>query len=225
LPVPLEDHAVINWNPTTHYKDVAVAERYDRERFSSVPGRVFNALERRCVRKAFADLPRSAPLLDVPCGTGRFAGVLLDEGFFVTGVDISQAMLEVAKRKLKRHAARFRPRVADVRDLATSERKRYAAALCARVLMHFPLEEQIKFLSSVTALTKGQVVFSQSISTPYQRLRRRIKRLLGHQPPAAYPISEGDLAKLLAGAGLREVARMRPMALLSEAIYIIAEPV
>jgi 2-polyprenyl-3-methyl-5-hydroxy-6-metoxy-1,4-benzoquinol methylase len=225
LLVPFEDHAVINWNPTTHYKDVAVAERYDRERFSSVPGRVFNALERRCVRKAFADLPRSARLLDVPCGTGRFAEVLLDEGFFVTGVDISQPMLEVAKRKLQRHGPRFRPNVADVHDLAKAEVKSYDAALCARVLMHFPLEEQITFLHSVADLAKIRVVFSQSLDTPYQRLRRRIKRFLGNQPPAAYPISEDDLAKLLASAGLREVARMRPMALLSEAIYVIAEPI
>jgi 2-polyprenyl-3-methyl-5-hydroxy-6-metoxy-1,4-benzoquinol methylase len=186
---------------------------------------VFNSLEKRCVRKSFADLSRSAPLLDVPCGTGRFAQVLLDDGFSVVGVDISEAMLEVARRTLERHGARFRPRAADVHELAKAEPKRYEAALCARVLMHFPLEEQIKFLRSVADLTKSRVVFSQSLNTPYQRLRRRIKRLLGNQPSAAYPISKDDLANLLAGAGLREVARMRPMALLSEAIYVIAEPV
>ena len=36
----------LNWNPTTHYKDVAVAERYDRERFSRLSGRVFNEIGR-----------------------------------------------------------------------------------------------------------------------------------------------------------------------------------
>lgn len=36
----------MDWDPVTHYKDVAIAERYDQERFSSVPGRVFNALEK-----------------------------------------------------------------------------------------------------------------------------------------------------------------------------------
>lgn len=214
-----------NWNPTTHYKDVAVAERYDRERFSSIAGRVFNALEKHCVRKAFADLPNSATLLDVPCGTGRLAEALLEEGFSVTGADISPAMLEVARRKLERFGARFQHRAADVRELAKAEPKSYEAALCARVLMHFPLSEQIEFLASVTKLARRRVVFNQSLSTPYQRLRRRIKRLLGNQPPAAYPISEGELARLLAGAGLREVARLRPMALVSEAIFVIAEPV
>lgn len=216
---------MINWNPTTHYKDVAVAERYDRERFSSISGRVFNTLEKRCLRKAFSGVSRSAKLLDVPCGTGRLAEVLLDEGFFVTGVDISAAMLEVARRKLQRYADRFDTRVADVVDLAKQEPKRYDAALCARVLMHFPLDQQAAFLASVAKLAKGRVVFTQSFSSPYQRFRRRVKTLLGNQPPAAYPVSEGDLVRLLAGAGLKEVCRLRPLALLSEAIYVIAEPI
>jgi len=215
---------VPDWNPTDHYKDVAVAERYDRERFSSIPGRVFNALEKGCVRKSFSDIPRKAAVLDVPAGTGRLAEVLLEDGFSVTGVDISKPMLEVATRKLERYGKRFQPRVADVRELAKIEPKRYDAALCARVLMHFPLEQQIQFLGSVTKLTKSRVVFNQSLSSPYQRLRRRVKQLLGNQPPAGYPISEDELAQLLAASGLRETGRLRPMALVSEAIYIIAEP-
>ena len=48
----------MDWNPTTHYQDVAVAERYDRERFSRISGRVFNALEKRAVRRAFQAIPR-----------------------------------------------------------------------------------------------------------------------------------------------------------------------
>jgi len=215
----------MDWDPVTHYKEVAVAERYDRERFSSLPGRVFNALEKHNMRKAFRAVPRDQTVLDLPCGTGRFSEVLLEEGFKVIGIDISQAMLEVAKRKLERFGPRFETRVADVRELARMESQRYDVALCARVLMHFPLEEQISFLRSVAELTRRQVVFTQSLSTPYQRLRRRIKRLLGNQPPAGYPITEAELKTLLAGAGLKEVGRLRPMPLVTEAIYVIAERV
>ena len=215
----------MDWDPVTHYKEVAVAERYDRERFSSFPGRVFNALEKYNMRKAFRAVPRDQTVLDLPCGTGRFSEVLLEEGFKVIGIDISQAMLEVAKRKLERFGPRFETRVADVRELAQKESQRYDVALCARVLMHFPLEGQISFLRSVAELTRRRVVFTQSLSTPYQRLRRRIKRLLGNQPPAGYPITEAELKTLLAGAGLKEVDRLRPMPLVTEAIYVIAERV
>ena len=214
----------MDWDPVTHYKEIAVAERYDRERFGRLSGRVFNALEKYHMRRAFRRISSNVTIMDLPCGTGRFAEVLLEEGFNVVGIDISAAMLEVARRKLQRFGQHFETRVADVRDLAKQERKRYDVALCARVLMHFPLEEQITFLRSVAELTKGQVVFTQSLSTPYQRFRRRIKRLIGNPPPATYPITETQLKTLLAGAGLKEVDRVRPMALLSEAIYVIAKP-
>jgi 2-polyprenyl-3-methyl-5-hydroxy-6-metoxy-1,4-benzoquinol methylase len=214
----------MRWDPATYYKDISIAEGYDRERFSSLPGRIFNALEKDCIRRAFRGISRTATLLDLPCGTGRFAEVLVGEGFHVVGVDISQAMLQVAQRKLKSHGDRFEVRVADVFDLAQREPKRYDVALCARVLMHFPLEQQIRFLRSVARLTKGRVVFTQSLSTPYQRFRRQIKRLLGNQAPAAYPLTEDQLATLLAGAELKEVGRLRVMALVSEAIYVVAEP-
>lgn len=215
----------MNWDPITHYQEIAIAERYDRDRFSSISGRIFNALEKACIRKAFRQIFPAATIVDVPCGTGRFAEVLLEQGFRVVGVDISSAMLEVARRKLKRFEGRFETRVADVRDFAKREKKRYDVALCARVLMHFPLADQIVFLRSVADLTKDKVIFTQSLSTPYQRLRRHIKRLLRNQPPALYPITEAQLSTLLAGAGLKEVDRLRPMALLTEAVYVIAEPI
>lgn len=214
----------MDWDPVTHYQDVAVAQRYDRERFSSVAGRVFNALEKAYMRRAFKGVSRDSVVLDVPCGTGRFAEVLLEDGFRVVGADVSPAMLEVARRKLSRFGERFDTRTGDVLELAKQEQKSYDVALCARVLMHFPLEEQINFLKSVAILTKGRVVVTQSLSTPYQRFRRRVKRVLGNQPPAKYPITEAELATLLSSAGLKEVGRLRPMAILTEAIYVIAEP-
>lgn len=215
---------MLNWDPTTHYKDTAVAERYDRERFTSPAGRAFNALEKSCLRRACRDVPRTASFVDVPCGTGRLAEVLLEEGFHVTGVDISAAMLEVARGKLKKYGERFETKVADVADLANGEPGQYDVALCARVLMHFPLAEQIAFLKSVARIARTSVIFNQSLSSPYHRVRRRVKRMLGNQPPAAYPITETELTTLLNGARLKEVRRVRPLPLVSEAIYVIAEP-
>ena len=75
-------------------------------------------------------------------------------------------MLDVARRRRDRFGARFTVQVADVHELAKAEYKRYDAALCARVLMHFPLDEQIEFLKSVAQLTKGPIVLTQSLSSP-----------------------------------------------------------
>ena len=215
---------MLDWDPVNHYKEVAVAERYDRERFSSLSGKTFNALEKAAIKSAFRDVKRDTVVLDVPCGTGRLAEALLDSGLRVAGADISAAMLEVAGRKLARFGDRFTTLVGDVHQLAKSSPKKYPAALCARVLMHFPLDEQIVFLRSVAELSQGRVAFTQSLSSPYQRFRRGVKRAIGNQAPAGYPITESDLSVLLRGAGLREVRRIRHASLISEGMIVVADP-
>jgi 2-polyprenyl-3-methyl-5-hydroxy-6-metoxy-1,4-benzoquinol methylase len=211
----------ISWDPDEHYKDIAVAERYDDERFSSLAGRLFNALEKASLRRALKGIPKTSHFIDVPCGTGRLAEVLLEMGYRVTGVDIAPAMLHVAKRKLARFGDRFDTLVQDARTLKEAG-YHFDAALCARVLMHFPLSEQIDFLRGVQDVTTGPILLSQSLSTPYHAFRRRMKGAMGHQPPAAYPISETELHQLLSACGLEERGRTRAMPLMSEAILVKA---
>jgi len=213
-----------NWNPSEHYKASEIAVDYDRQRFSSLAGRTYNWLEKRLVRRAFADLPKTAAVADIPCGTGRLAEVLLESGFHVTGIDIAPTMLEVAQRRLQRFADRFEIKALDAKQLPASGLK-FEAVLCARVLMHFTLPEQIIFLRSVAAVTKQRVVFTQGLDTPYQRLRRQLKRLLRHQSPAVYPLTPSELRTLVESAGLREIRRCRLLPALSEAVLVVAEPV
>jgi 2-polyprenyl-3-methyl-5-hydroxy-6-metoxy-1,4-benzoquinol methylase len=207
-----------NWNPSEHYKNVKVAEEYDRIRFSSIAGKAFDRLEKRSILKAFSDLPKGATIVDAPCGTGRLAEALLEAGYDVLGIDISPEMLDVAARKLERFGDRFKTRVADVRELS-GEGLRFDAALCARVLMHFPLHEQIVFLRSVAALSSGIVVFNQSANSPYQRLRRSVKRLLKNQVPANYPITNTELQELISGSGLKLDKKYFVLPAASEAVF------
>jgi 2-polyprenyl-3-methyl-5-hydroxy-6-metoxy-1,4-benzoquinol methylase len=213
----------MDWNPTTHYQTAKVAEEYDRVRFSSLAGRAFNALEKRTIAKAFKGIGRDQSVVDVPCGTGRLAETLLELGFGVTGVDISAAMLSVAERRLERYGDRFSARVADVSALARQCPRSFDAALCARVLMHFPLDEQIAFLGNVAAVVRRWVVLTQSLSTPYQRIRRGVKLMLRNRIPAGYPITNAELARLLQSSGLRETRRFRTLAAISEEIIVVAE--
>lgn len=212
----------LNWDPVTHYQDTEIARRYDKERFSRLTGRIFHRLECHFVRRAFRQVSHGARVIDVPCGTGRLAEVLLEDGFRIVGVDISAPMLQVASERLARFGDRVEFQVADVRNMELPV-PLYEAALCARVLMHFPLEEQIRFLASVAKLTCGPIILTQSLSTPYQRFRRYLKRLIGNPPPAGFPITNAELRRLLKESGLREVKRFRPMALVTEEVIVVAE--
>ena len=212
----------MNWNPDEHYKSHQVAAEYDKRRFSSIPGRVFNYLEKRMIGKCFHGVATIQKIVDVPCGTGRLAEALLAQGYSVHGMDISGEMLLVARQRLSAYGSRFTSEVADVKRLP-AEVSMYDGALCARVLMHFPLDQQIEFLTGVARLSRSVVVINHSLDSGYQRLRRRFKRLLGHQASVLYPINRRDITVLLKNAGLREVKRRRLLRMISEAVYIIAE--
>ncbi len=209
------------WDANVHYKDERVADRYDEVRFSSLAGRVFNDREKRLVVRAFAGLPAGARLADIPCGTGRLAEPLLAAGYRVHGMDISQQMLDVAARRLARFGEAFTTSVADAKTLARPAEP-FDGVLCARVLMHFDLDEQIEFLRGVARLTDGIVVINHSFSSPYQRLRRRVKKMLGHQASARRPVTEAEIGRLLRESGLVEVGRSRMNRAISEAVYVVA---
>src|SRR5208282_6689677 len=102
------------------YQERAVARAYDRERFTGVVGRTFDALEKRTIRKLVRAAQRTIPaptVLDCPCGTGRITRCLLDEGLQVVGGDISAAMLEVAQEKCAGLRVSFRQLDLDGLDL------------------------------------------------------------------------------------------------------------
>jgi predicted TPR repeat methyltransferase len=213
---------MMSWNPDEHYKSHRVAAEYDKRRFSSISGRVFNYLEKRMVGKCFQGAAKPQKIVDVPCGTGRLAEALLKQGHSVHGVDISDEMLHVARQRLDVYGSRFTTEVADVKHLP-AEVPTYDGALCARVLMHFTLDQQIEFLIGVARLSRSVVVINHSLDSGYQRFRRGFKRLLGHQESALHPVSNKDIKVLLKNAGLREVKRRRLLPIISEAVYIVAE--
>lgn len=212
------------WDATRHYKNPDIAQEYDRVRFSSLPGRVFNSQEKNIIRECFSALPRETVVLDLPCGTGRLAETLLESGLRVHGADISDEMLAVARERLARYGDRFTTEVIDALKHTGGE-PLFEAALCARVLMHFPLETQIEFLRGVTLMTRKTVVINHSLNSPYQRFRRWIKMVLRHQRPARHPVTNSEIKRLLSEAGLMEVERRRINSLISEAIYIVAEKI
>ena len=206
------------FNPTDAYKDRQTAENYDRERFSDLPGRVFDKAEKQALRKVLASLAPDSLILDVPTGTGRLAETILEMGHRVVGVDIAQPMLDVAIRKLQRFGDRYTAIAGDAYDLPF-EKDHFDAVVSARVLMHSPLEHQARFLRSVAQVSKGPVYFNQSLLTPYHRLRRKFKKFFQKRAPAVFYVTPSDLGHLLQSAGLEENRRRSVFPFVSEAVF------
>jgi SAM-dependent methyltransferase len=70
---------------------------------------------------------RGRRVLEVACGTGSHSKILVGRGYEVTGVDISEDMLRIARNKVKGNARFLR---GDMRDLDDVVEGKYDAAVC-----------------------------------------------------------------------------------------------
>ncbi|OPL09651.1 MAG: hypothetical protein AVO33_06475 [delta proteobacterium ML8_F1] len=76
----------------------AHANTYDSW-YSTPLGAFVDEVETRCAFELFS-LPKESRVLDLGCGSGNFTLKLLRAGYQVTGVDLSEEMLKIAREKL-----------------------------------------------------------------------------------------------------------------------------
>ncbi len=62
------------------------------------------------------ELPKRGQILDVPCGVGRHSVLFARKGFGVTGIDISEDCLKIAKKSFSHQNVRYRS--GDMQDLS-----------------------------------------------------------------------------------------------------------
>jgi len=76
----------------------AVANEYDQW-YKSAKSRMYDRLEKKAVRRYLPPSAKGKKLLEVGCGTGHWSRYFSEYGFEVTGVDISERMIDIAKSK------------------------------------------------------------------------------------------------------------------------------
>jgi polysaccharide biosynthesis protein PslH len=164
-----------------YYRNDTVAQNYDRDRFASLSGKIFDALEKHAFRKMMNRVLETLPtpsVIDVPCGTGRITEVLLGLGVYVTGADISEEMMGVAGAKCSRFGDRVRFQRLDL-DSPDLPEKAYDVVTCIRMLHHLDARARENVLRSLARISRKYVLINLSFSSPFYRMRRRLKRLVG----------------------------------------------
>lgn len=213
----------MSFDPRTEYQSVETAKAYDATRFTSLSGRAFQWAEWRALRAMLRRVPAGALVLDSPCGTGRVLCRLAQQGFRVIGADISAEMMAVARARIPASGqARFARM--DLTRIALDDRS-VEAVLSIRFLPHISPGERTTMLREFGRVARRAVILTFSVSTPWHRLRRKVKRALGHPRPVRHPVTEAELQAELRAAGLRELARSSTVPVVSEQIIVLAEPV
>jgi len=75
-----------------------VAEKYDGW-YNTPVGAMYDKLEKRAISRYLGRDGHGKKLLEIGCGSGHWSSFFAERGFSVTGIDISEAMLQIAKGK------------------------------------------------------------------------------------------------------------------------------
>ena len=210
------------FDPRAEYQDANVAAAYDQERFTSLSGRVFQWAERRSLNKLVRLIPRGSRILDAPCGTGRLMDLFLQRGLAILGGDISAQMMGVARRRTIQWNGRVTFARMDFAEVPLID-KAVTATFSMRFLPHIEPEERVRMLREFRRVSERWIIISLSLSTPWHRLRRRLKDCFGLPKPVRHPVTNSMLSKELAQAGLREVLRVWTCPVLSEQVVLVCE--
>ena len=120
----------------TVYADPAMADEFDRARFSGPIGELLAATQADVLRD-YAGSGGGGAVLDVGTGTGRAALVLAEAGARVTAVDASAEMLRVAEARANARGSAIVFGIGDAHHLAFDDGS-FDTVVSLRVLMHTP---------------------------------------------------------------------------------------
>jgi len=120
----------------TVYADPATARTFDDRRFGGPIGDLVAGQQAHVIGEFLGALAGRA-VLDVGTGTGRAALLLATLGARVTGIDASEAMLQVARQRAAEERADVTFLAGDAHRLEFPDRS-FDAVVCLRVIMHTP---------------------------------------------------------------------------------------
>jgi SAM-dependent methyltransferase len=120
----------------TTYANPETARTFDARRFGGPIGDLIASTQADVLATLIGTI-RDRAVLDVGTGTGRAALLLAHAGANVTGIDASEEMLAVARRRATEAAAPVRFLAGDAHALDFADRS-FDVAVSLRVIMHTP---------------------------------------------------------------------------------------
>ncbi|VVH64218.1 3-demethylubiquinol 3-O-methyltransferase (EC @ 2-polyprenyl-6-hydroxyphenyl methylase (EC [uncultured Gammaproteobacteria bacterium] len=141
-------------------KFAALASRWWDKNSEFKPLHDINPLRLNYIKEKCGGSLKGKKILDVGCGGGILAESLALEGAIVTGIDMAEAGLEVAKLHLLESGLTVDYQKISVEDFAKDNAQAFDIVTCLEMLEHVPDPSSIIKACSALVKTDGQLFFS-----------------------------------------------------------------
>jgi 2-polyprenyl-3-methyl-5-hydroxy-6-metoxy-1,4-benzoquinol methylase len=147
----------------------------------------------------FAQISRYYSVLDVPCGGGRVTINLAQRGYAITGEDVSEGIVQIARA------------AAAPKKLTYADRS-FDAVICYRLFHHFPNPEiRRRAVRELCRVARGNVVMSYLSKWAYTAAYRRLCAALGGKKVTKFATSLAEVEGYFNQAGfylVKDFARL-----------------
>jgi 2-polyprenyl-3-methyl-5-hydroxy-6-metoxy-1,4-benzoquinol methylase len=135
--------------------------------------------EMALIHRALPLLKEVRTILDAPCGVGRATVMLAKEGYEVTGIDLGEGALELARKAV---AAANVKAVIEKQDLVKLDYAddQFDAVLCFRLIHHLPTpQHREEIIAELCRVAKRYVLISYLSPLSLTSVKRKLKTRLG----------------------------------------------
>jgi SAM-dependent methyltransferase len=200
----------------------SISEGYDKTRFGTIRGRIFNYFRSRILKNVLKVIPSQGVALDLACGTGLISEWLVENGYSVISGDISLGMLRVANRKLAKSKSFIGPSKLNACSLPFKDGA-FDIVTSFRFLNLMPPDLRMKIHREVARVGKGPYLFTYALDSAYQRWRGRMKSRLGFSEGTDnYPSSVEGIKMELRNVGIDFVQGTSVCSLLTSELVVLA---
>lgn len=181
-------------------------EDYERKRYRGLDQRLVHGRERRILRRILHKVGLSSlPVLDMPCGYGRFSRQLQDRGFSLVSSDLSFHMVKRAKEK-NEHGDGVLGVVVDAKQGLPFKRNAFFLLLSMRFFHHVhERKEREAILKRFFRVSSDWVVLSYYQKNILHILQRKLRRRIKRTRTRIRMVSRKEFYKEIRGAGLKVV--------------------
>jgi ubiquinone/menaquinone biosynthesis C-methylase UbiE len=187
--------------------DQRTAEKYQIRKESK------HLAEMRLVDRAFAQIPKTHTVLDVPCGGGRVSVHLARQGYPVSSADLSDAMLAIARETLAQQGFKTSVEKQDIERLTYADRS-FDTIISFRLFHHFPGPEiRQRAVTELCRVAKQYVALSYFSPASVTSVHRKLRAAFGGRRSDKHPTPLSEVQGYFNKAGFRLVQNYARMPL------------